>query len=166
MASLVEELITILKQQKQSYDELLILSNEKKSIILKNDIDTLQKITAAESTIVGRNQKLDQKREECVKNIGTVINRNPKELTITELAIVLKAQNETEELIRLRDGLKIVLEELKLKNDQNRQLLESSLDYVNFSVNLIRGKTEGGREYYSPTGEIVQEGKNFFDIKQ
>ena len=165
MASLIEDLMATLATQKENYEQLLILSEEKINLITKQDIDTLQKITAAESTIIGRNQRLDQKREECVKNIGVVLNRNPKELTLTEIASILPNKEESDKVIELRDQLYDILQALKIKNDQNQKLLESSLDYIDFSINLIRHGMEGDG-YLSQTGEIIQDGKNFFDAKQ
>jgi flagellar biosynthesis/type III secretory pathway chaperone len=165
MASLIEELITLLKNEKENYEQLLVLAEEKVKIITSNDIEMLQKITAAESTIIGRNQKLDQKREQCVKSIGIVLNRNPEELTLTVIAEILPNKDESESLTKIKNELKTVLEALKLKNEQNHKLIESSLDYIDFSINLIRQGIEGDG-YLSPIGEVVQEGKNFFDAKQ
>lgn len=167
MASLIDELIITLKDQVRNYEELLILSEEKKSIIMKNDIETLQKVTAAESTIIGRNQRLENKREECVKNISIVLNQDFKELTITKISELIKNQKEYDELVKTRNNLKEVLESLKVRNDQNKTLIESSLDYIDFSVNLIRSDGSKDQVYYSQKeGEVFQQGKNLFDAKQ
>ena len=167
MASLIEELIGTLKKQMQNYEELLILSQEKKGIVIRNDIEMLQKITAAENTIIGRNQKLEHKRELCVKDIATVLNVNSKQLTITKIAELIKNQKEYSELVAIRDDLKKVLGDLKVKNDQNQALINSSLDYINFSVNAIRSGGNVELSYYSQGEEVVvNDGKNFFDAKQ
>lgn len=167
MASLTEELITILKSQMKNYEELLILSEEKKSVIMKNDIDMLQKITAAENTIIGRNQKLENKREECIKDIALVLNQDFKELTITKILELIKNQKEYNHLLSIRDKLKEILDSLKVQNDQNKTLIESSLDYVDFSVNLLRADSSKDQVYYSQQqGEVLQQEKNLFDAKQ
>lgn len=166
MASLIEDLINTLKEQLVNYEELLILSEEKRATVIRNDIETLQKLTAAENTIIGRNQRLETKREECVKNIAIVLNTNYKELTITKIAELIKNQQEYNELIKVKEDLKETLKSLKAKNDINKTLIESSLDYIEFSVNIMRSDITKDSSYYSKNGEVLQEGKNFFDAKQ
>lgn len=162
MASLIEELITTLSSQHDHYKELLILSEEKGNIVTKNEIDILQQITAAETAIIGKNQKLEQKREEIVKNIGIVLNEDYKKLTITKIAGIINSEEESRKLLKIRDELKETLDSLKEKNERNKSLIQTSLDYIDFSVNLIR---EGAQDALQ--SELVPElSRNFFDTKQ
>ena len=140
MPSLIEEFITTLEEEQQNYEELLILATEKANVIKNNDIEILQKLTSAETAILGKNQRLENKREGIVKNIGIVLNYDPAELTITKIAEIIENQAECGALIAVRDKLKITLEGLKQKNELNRGLIQSSLDYIEFSVNMLRGE--------------------------
>jgi len=163
MASLIEELLTTLTTQHQLYEEMLILSEEKLSTIKNNDINLLQQITAAETAIIGKNQRLETKRVDLVKNIGIVLNKSPGELTLTNIAEIINSNVESKEILALRDKLKITLEALKEKNEQNKLLIQSSLDYIDFSVNLLRDQ---GDNPYAFGQNTLQNGKNFFDAKQ
>ncbi|MCL1995496.1 MAG: flagellar protein FlgN [Defluviitaleaceae bacterium] len=158
MASLIEELITTLQKQQVHFNEMLILSEEKANVIAKNNIETLQQITAAETAIIGKNQRLDQKREEIVKNIGIVLNEDHTKLTITKISQIIKIDAESKQLIEIRDKLKETLDALKQQNDINATLIQGSLDYIDFSVNLMR---EGGLDPQNLTPA-----KNLFDVKQ
>ncbi|MCL1935317.1 MAG: flagellar protein FlgN [Defluviitaleaceae bacterium] len=160
MPSLIEEFITTLKNEFNNYDELLVLAKEKSNIIKSNNIDVLQKITWAETAILGKNQKLEQKREDIVKNIGIVLNYNPKELTITKISEIIENKEEIKELISIRDKLKETLEELKQRNEINKNLIKSSLEYIDFSVNMLRG--EKAEPYFE---EISTNNTSFFDTK-
>lgn len=164
MASLIEELLATLEEQKENYADLLVLSEEKINVIAKNDIEMLTKITKAESVIVGSNQKLDKKREECVKNIGIVLNHNPDELTLTKIANLINNLDEKSAILKIKDELEKILVSLKSKNEINNQLIESSLDYVDFSVNLMRQAAKG-EVTLSEIGEIKQDNKNLYDTK-
>lgn len=161
MASLIEELISTLKDQKTYYEELLILADEKAKVVKENNIATLQKITSAETIIVGKNQKLDVKREEIVKNIGIVLNHNPEELTLTKIVELISDEKEKEQITKLRDDLRKTLEALKLRNDENQVLIETSLDHIEFTVNLLRSQGATG---LSPDGTLV-DNSNMFDVK-
>jgi len=166
MASLIEELLDTLTEQRQNYDELLVLSVEKANTIKNHDMELLQKITAAEFAIIGKNQKLDVKREEIVANVGIVLNQDPQGLTITKIAEIIKDQKESAPLIALRDDLERILVSLKEATERNKVLIETSLDSINFSVSLALENSQGGKEYLSQTGEVMHDDKNFFDAKQ
>lgn len=161
MASLVEELVSTLQAQQQNYSELLILTEEKTKVVKENDIVTLTQITAAETVIVGKNQKLDHKREEIVKNIGIVLGHEAEELTLTKIAELLTNEGEKTQILSLRDELKTTLQTLKTKNDENKSLIETSLDHIEFTVNLLRAQDAIG---LNPDGTMA-EGKNRFDAK-
>ena len=152
MPSLIEEFITTLEDEQQHYEELLILSTEKATVIRDSDAELLQQITAAETAILGKNQRLENKREAIVKNIGVVLNYDPAELTITKIAEIIENQAEHDALIAVRDKLRDTLEELKQKNELNRGLIQSSLDYIEFSVNMLRGETADPYDSFSELG--------------
>ena len=161
MASLIEELVATLKEQKTNYEELLILTEEKAKVVKANDIATLTQITSAETVIVGKNQKLDTKREGIVNNIGIVLNHNAEDLTLTKIAEIITNEDEKEEIRQLRDELKEILNTLKLRNNENKVLIETSLDHIEFTVNLLRNQEATG---LNPDGTLI-DNRNLFDAK-
>lgn len=162
MASLIEEIITTLNSQNTHYEEILILAEEKSKIIKNQDIETLQKVTSAETAIIGKIQKLEIKREEIVKNIAIVLNQKYEELTISKIAEIINNEDDKANLLEVKSKLKQTLETLKKKNELNKGLLQSSLDYVDFSVNVIRNGNNDPLQ-----DELPQElRKNLFDAWQ
>jgi len=148
MASLVDNLFIIVEKQKNCLEELLILSKAKKDLIVKNDIENLSKMTAAESTIVSRNTKLDKEREEIVLDIATVLAENSEELTLTKIITLINDEKDKNRLTLIKDELEQILKDLKKQNDQNNELIQVSLDNIEFSMNIIRevgDKTEPKR---------------------
>ena len=165
MAGLINELIDILRGQLQNYDELLVLGTEKRNVIVDNDTQMLQKITQAENSIIGRNQRMENKRLEIIGNIANVLNYDAGELTMSSLAELIKDQEEYAGLIEIRDSLKETLEALKVENDRNAKLLESSIDFINLSVDLMRAP-DNNESYHRPRKKMPGEEKGFFDAKQ
>jgi len=165
LAGLINELIDILQDQLQNYDELLVLSTEKRKVIIENDTQMLQKITQAENSIIGRNQRMESKRLEIIKNIANVLNYNADELTLSLLAELIKDQDEYSGLIEVRDRLKDTLDALKIENDGNAKLLESSIDFINLTVNLMRS-SENNESYHRHRKKTPGDEKGFFDAKQ
>ena len=165
MAGLINELIDILRGQLQNYDELLVLGTEKRNVIVNNDTQMLQKITQAENSIIGRNQRMENKRLEVIKNIANVLNYDANELTMSSLAELIKGQEEHGELVEVRDKLKETLDALKVENDRNAKLLESSIDFINLSVDLMR-IPDNNESYHRQRKRQPGEEKGFFDAKR
>ena len=70
MASLIEELITTLKEETVEYEALLELSTEKTGIIVRDDIQNLNEMVAKEQSHLDRIANLEKKRTEVMKDIA------------------------------------------------------------------------------------------------
>ena len=94
MASLMEEFMDVLSKEDSEYQILLELSKKKTPIVIKGDIQELQKITDEEQVVVDRVSRLDKKREEILNDIANVINKDVETLKIPVLAEMLKGRPE------------------------------------------------------------------------
>lgn len=166
MAGLINELITTLDKLNVLYDELLESAKQKKEAIIKNEIEMIQEINDNENIILGKTEKLDKKRIELFSDIAFVLNKNPDDITITKLSEYIKGQKEEPDVIRVRDTAGKLLKELKEINDQNKQLIEYSLEHAEFSMNLIRSSLSGKPSYYDSLGNELPSSERLFDITQ
>ena len=144
MAGLINELLVVLNDQAENYENLLGLSQEKHEVLVQNDVKSLQKITNVENIIVGNNQKLEKKRVKIIRDISMVLGRKEDEMTLTLLAELIKQQEEYAPLVEVSQRLRSVVDQLKEANESNKTLLALSLDYVEFTMNLIRGASSDG----------------------
>ena len=94
MAGLIDELVNTMSQENDIYRELIPIAEEKTRVIIKNDLDALQKITEQEQLTIEKINALEKKREEVVINIGTVLSRDPKELNMKALIKIMGKQPE------------------------------------------------------------------------
>ena len=141
MASLVEVLIDTLTKEESEYVTLLDLSRKKTPVIVAGDVEKLQIITDEEQSVVDRLVALDAKRAEAMRDIADVMNKDVKTLKLSHLVEMLqKRPSERDAIAALRDRLKATVGELKMINDQNRELIRQSLDIVDFNLNLIRSQ--------------------------
>ena len=92
MAGLIEELVDTMTKENDIYKELIPIADEKTRVIIKNDLDALQKITEREQLTIEKINTLERRREEVIINIGTVLSRDPKELNMKELIRVMGKQ--------------------------------------------------------------------------
>ena len=172
MASLMEELIRTLSAEETEYVTLLDLSKKKTPVIIKGDIEKLQKITDEEQTVVDRITHLEKKREQVMSDIAEVINKDVKTLKLAYLIQMLeKRPKERQELALVHDRLKATVGELVMINNQNRELIRQSLDIVNFNMNLIKSmrqapETGNYTKSASIAGNVIGGPTGGFDAKQ
>ncbi len=141
MASLVEVLIDTLNKEESEYVTLLGLSTKKTPVIVAGKVEELQKITDEEQAVVDRLVSLDAKRAEAMKDIAEVMNRDVTTLKLSDLIEMLEKRPEERNILAdLHDRLKATVSELRMINDQNRELIRQSLDIVDFNLNLIKSQ--------------------------
>ena len=157
MASLMEELIQTLDAEEKCYSQLIPIEEEKTRAIIANDLEALQDITVREHDLVDETSALENKRERVAIDIATVLGRDPKTITLEQIASVLKNQPADQKK----------LQEL---NNQNKQLLKEAIDMVEYNMNVIRSTrmSSGSSNYSSDASEVAgmapQHG--MFDAKQ
>lgn len=171
MASLIEELVTVLKQEEEVYKSLLPVVEQKTQIIIRNDLTALQKITEQEQFAVERINALEHKRDEVIVNMGIVLSRDPRTLTLKKLIGLLDRQpKEQRELTLLHDSLTMILKKLSDANLRNQSLIEQSLEMIEFNMNLIQSTrmSPGSGNYtknaYENSAPVGQTG--MFDARQ
>ena len=107
VASLLEELIGVLDKELDLYQNLIPVSEEKTRIIVRNDLNGLQEITAKEQAVVDSIRALERRRDEIMANIKTVLNRKSDQLNLGTLIQILDKQpEEQKKLSALHDNLK------------------------------------------------------------
>lgn len=139
MASLIETLIDVLEKENTEYEGLTELSESKTSAIVKGDVNKLQEILGQEQAFIDNINELDAKREENVRDICDVLNLPKEGMKIDNIVDLLSKQPKEQaalEDVHLR--LKRTLNRLMKINENNKMLLQESMDMIDFELNLAR----------------------------
>lgn len=140
MASIIEELITTLEEEKVLYEKLIPIAEQKSVVIIKNDLEGLAKVNNSEQVILDKLTPLENKRERCVYNIKDVLNKMNEDMNLDKIIGFLDKQPvEQARLKRVHEELKVVTGRLKELNLQNKDLIEESLEMIEFSMNFLQG---------------------------
>lgn len=172
MASLMEDLISILEQEDSLYEDLLKLSMSKTPVLISGDLEALSRITEDEQEIVNKVNALDKKREEGMKDIANVLGKDVKTLKLTDLIEILRSRPaEQNRLAAIYDKLSDTIGQMKRTNEQNKELIESSLEMVQFDMNVLQAyKAAPETANYSRnalnSGAYMGNMKGGFDAKQ
>ncbi|WP_242856537.1 flagellar protein FlgN [Butyrivibrio sp. AE2032] len=172
VASLMENLVDILDKECNMYEKLLGLSSRKTTIIVKGDLKALAEITDEEQYIIGDIQGLEKKRVTVMSDIANVLNMDVNSLKLTDLIQVLeKRPTDQKNLAVQRDRLVTVADNVRRVNGQNQELLKSSIEMVQFEMNIIQAskrapQTANYSRAADTTGECLGYTSGGFDAKQ
>ncbi len=168
----MENLIDVLDKECTMYENLLGLSTRKTPIIIKGDLKELAEITDEEQCIINNIQSLEKERTSVMKDIANVLNKDVNSLKLTELISVLtKRPNDQRKLAKQRDRLLLVADNVRRVNGQNQELLKSSLEMVEFEMNIIQAskrapQTANYSRAADTTGDCLGYTSGGFDAKQ
>lgn len=139
MASLIENLIDVLEKENIEYKSLLEISKEKTGAIIKNDTEQLQILAGREQKLIEKLDALESAREEHIGDISDVLNVPVEEMKVSLLIRLMEKQPKDQAaLIKIHDELKSTMDQLIMLNNNNKVLLQESLDMLEFEINLIR----------------------------
>ena len=156
-----DRLIELLQTQLVLYGELLASSRQKKVNLLNNDIKAIRRVTASENSLIGKLQRLERERESLTADIAGRLNIPLGGLTLATLVSHINDNTARNRLDSLRMRLRAGMDELKSVNEQNQAIINQSLEYIDFSMNLLRSSVSG--PVYAGAEEI--HGQVFFDAR-
>jgi flagellar biosynthesis/type III secretory pathway chaperone len=168
----MEDLIEVLNQECEAYDELLGLSSMKTPAIAAGDLQKLSQITDEEQTAVEHIQKLEKRRISDMADIASVMNKDVDTLKLTDLVRMLeKRPTEQKKLAEVRDRLKNTAAHVRTVNSQNQELLKGALEMVQFEMNIIQSsvnapETANYNRSAGTSGDLIGTGTGRFDARQ
>lgn len=146
----VASMIEILKKELQYYKDLLALSNTKKTSIIEGKVAELDKIVKLEQNMIFDLGQLEKQREEEVNKLCQRLGISDRKASLTEITEKLTKEDRTA-LERIQAAMRKTLSELKAQNDLNGELIKQSLEYIDFSINIL---TSSGMETGSLYGDV------------
>ena len=139
-----------------------IIFSEKKKIIIDGKVKALEELTKKEQTFAKSLIKLEALRSKTVdqllKKYGLV--------EVDNVADLIKYMNEDEklEIIKVKNQIVTAVNDLQTKNDQNKMLIEQSLEFINFNMELLTA-VEETTNYGSNADDKDKEKRSIFDVK-
>ncbi|MGE4284117.1 MAG: flagellar protein FlgN, partial [Clostridia bacterium] len=140
-------------------------AKDKTEVIVAGRIAELESLVKLEQALVVQIGRLEQQREEAVDVIADQLKLDKQNITVFNLMQHLD-KSQQEKLRDFEKNMTKILEELKNRNDLNAKLIKQSLEYIEFSMNLLTDASVPGNAYESKgTTRETRGTRNFFDIK-
>ncbi|MCT4595412.1 MAG: flagellar protein FlgN [Anaeromicrobium sp.] len=162
MSKSTEQLIVILKKECEVYEEYMKIADEKTRLIIDKEIGSLDKMTIKEEKIIGEVSKIDRVRNLIIGNL--LKEKNIHKVDKLEEIIQMVDKKYSKVLVDLKNRLEKILTEIKRLNDLNEKLINQSLDYIEFNVNLYTS-LKNTQVVYKGNDRDEKYSNSFFDGK-
>ena len=156
-------LLETLEKQLDIYRELLSLALAKKPVLVKGNIPELEKMTKEEELLILQVGRLEEQRRFLHQALANRFVLSPEELSLSEL-IRRTDDNTSQKFQKVFAEMTDVLKELADINQVNIELIKSSLDYIDFSMDILTS-TNSSPVYSEQDEEKKQTAAKIFDRK-
>lgn len=170
MASLVEELVSVLGAEEKVYRKLIAYGEQKKDVLIAADVPALEELTIQEQLASDELISLSNRQVQLLTDIATVLGRTQEKMTVSRLIGYLGSQPKVQEqLTTARDTLLEAAGEMKRLNDENIILIQQAIELNEFDLTLFKSLRQApetanyNRSAYN-TGSLL--GSSGFDAKQ
>jgi len=161
---IVEKLIEILGKEAEVYRNLKEISDKKTNVIVEGKVSELENIIKLEQSLVVQIGKLEDRREELVSQLSKELDIKPADLTVSELVKHLDKE-QAAKLESCQDIMVNIMNELKNTNELNSRLIKNSLEYIDFSINLVAAAGSSDNNYGNSGHVSNSKKRNFFDAR-
>ncbi|QCJ42384.1 flagellar protein FlgN [Bacillus sp. S3] len=131
------KLIQTLESMITVHTQLLDLVKEKRDLLIEGGMQGLTALIQLENKCADEIQKLDQQRMEQVHLYMTQMGHYGQSNTLED---VIKLQNDVEtksQLHLIARKLRALVEEVSQVNENNQQLIQTSLSYIHYSIGML-----------------------------
>lgn len=143
-----DALISLLRKECETYEELYAIFVRESDILRDASLDDLYENNAKKETCVLKAKMLDQSRAQLVRNIARNGGYAEKDVTLS-LLISRSDDSRARDLAECRDTLRSLLSDISEISEKNKVLLDSSLVYVQRSIQFIGQFMSPGTTYMS-----------------
>ncbi|MGM9571848.1 MAG: flagellar protein FlgN [bacterium] len=147
------KLIQILALQDEKYLQILEYLQKQQNYIVKNQTAELENVNKLLTDLYNETYRLEKDRLRLVSAIAVKLNMSAEELTLDNIRRLL-SPDLIADYNAVTVKLKKTVREVKKYVENNASLLSLSLQYVDFSLNLLMGSNrtsygDKGQEYAS-----------------
>lgn len=159
----MEALVSILKEQIKSYEQLLELAKKKQQALINNEIETLDNLNKEEHNVILQTTKLETKRLEIIRDLSNIFGSEIESFTLQDLE-ERAPEPYQEQLSAVYKELRLIVDQLQEVNQENSGLIEQALKIVNFTINTI-ARSEREVIYPEKDSKTVKPVSRIFDSK-
>jgi flagellar biosynthesis/type III secretory pathway chaperone len=165
----IQHIIDVLQQLVQRHEMLLILEERKQHVLIEGSANELVPILHEESKLIKQMTELESIRATAVEEFARLQGFGDDSLSMSDLVKLVTNHELKGFLTRYSEQLLDLVRQLRVQNEHNQKLIEQSLSYIQFSLDLMTEVPERHVTYGKPDASSQQgpatSGRSFFDRK-
>ncbi len=154
---MISQLINIIGREADLFESFLELLDQQKQMLLTNDPDGLNEVTAKQREQLVESQILNRKREKLTEEIKA-INRIEGDLTVTRLLEFADA-DQAKHLLKLRNIILDLNDRIAQARNTNVMLINRSREFITKTMEML-ARINAPDRTYSRDGVNVTGGSN------
>ena len=165
MRQLLEELNSLLLEQKSILAGMLELSQEERRIIVGGEASLLEDVVRQEMRLLSKLNAIEKKRVAMNPAISAEFGLSVNEITVTSIAEHAEP-DEREIITALQIELTALLTQHTELNKENRELIKAHIEYTDAMIDVMVDSEDPLNNYYNVDGKATQDRKKstgFFD---
>lgn len=151
MSVFFEELFQAMAAERDACSRLLELGKGKKEQLIHNRVNELNATVRAEAEAVKKLKAAAKRRQQALQGIAAEMGL--REETGFNEVLALLSREKREEALRFKASFKEIVEELSALNALNQKLIETQIQYTEFSLAMFTGASQG-LDTYENTGHV------------
>ncbi|HEX2958131.1 MAG TPA: flagellar protein FlgN [Chitinispirillaceae bacterium] len=155
----LEELESIMKQEIDLHNSLLVVAREFNTAIKENDLELIRKKTTEQDEHICSIERLEDSRQECCRSLSDQLNLEAKSVKFSHIIDFLPSSWKNR-LTRVHSSLKSIIGELTSINTSNRILLEEADRIIGKTLTYFTQPPKVNNSY-SNQGKIPQNRNEF-----
>jgi len=152
MRQTLTDLCAILQEQKAVLQNMLELAKEERQIIISGESDKLENVIRLELKELNKLGAIEKRRTELHRTIANEMGIPESELTVTKIA-ENSDPDEKAAIKKLQEELTPLITEHTAVNKENRQLIESHIEYSQTMLELMVGVEDPLNNMYGGDGK-------------
>lgn len=122
------------------HQQLLQLAKEKQSILVEGKVAALQNLIGQEMKCTDIIRDLETLREQQIAEIVAAKEYQVQSITMEQFIALLDDPEEKAHLAKLTEQLRECLAEITRLNQNNQELIQMTLSYIQYSMNILMPK--------------------------
>jgi len=147
-AELKENLIKLLKEEKELYQKLFAVAEEKNEALLESNTEALSETLAADQEVIEKIEAKENERKEIIEKIKSEFDLKLEHDKYSDFIKELPADWE-EDLKDIRQKIIELTDDFYSLNDQNQKLLNQALEVNTFSIESILKSIKENKNTYT-----------------
>ena len=140
MEPILKEMLQLLEGLKGINGELLELGKKKQRELINGSLEAIETLTRQEQALIIQAGRLEKERSLCAGRLISQYNLKD-DATLLDV-ITIGTPQEQREMELLFEDLTQIIGELDKTNQENMSLIQQSLRYINFTVDVISQQSE------------------------